>query len=170
MSTTETYRLALTADRTTPALTPPSKFTEKFDIYNNCHISYGLPFHQAVAKHVESTFHASRVYVMVSRTLATGSTALQDLKDALGDKLVGVKMGLKAHTSWNDLLEMTLECVELKADLIVTAVPEILTYLRRNWREFEYSETPVADLYIACFEAVTAEKAVGWYGHSGYIE
>ncbi|KAF7300557.1 alcohol dehydrogenase [Mycena chlorophos] len=115
----ETYRLALPADRTDNS--PTTKFsTFKLEIYNNAHISYGLPFHQAVAKHVESTFGASRAYILVSKTLANTSNALQDLKDALGDKVAGVKMGLKAHTSWSDVLDMKHEFVELKADIIVT--------------------------------------------------
>nr|GAT51986.1 alcohol dehydrogenase [Mycena chlorophos] len=119
-NTTETYRLALPADRTNNS--PTTNFTfVKLEIYNNTHISYGLPFHQAVAKHVESTFNASRAYILASRTLANTSSALQDLKDALGGKVAGVKVGLKAHTSWNDVLDMKNEFLALNADIIVLA-------------------------------------------------
>jgi alcohol dehydrogenase class IV len=115
----DTYRLALQPERTRGTL-PPSKSPHSPVLYNNCHISYGLPFHRAVAAHIVSTFNASRTYILASRTLANSTSALRDLQNVLGERVAGVKTGLKSHTSWDDVLAMKRECVELGVDVIVT--------------------------------------------------
>ncbi|KAJ7648852.1 hypothetical protein B0H17DRAFT_1172259, partial [Mycena rosella] len=90
------------------------------DLFNNCNISYGLPFPQACAKHAEETFHAKRVFVISSRTLARSTSALKDLESALGPKFAGVKFGLKAHTYLDEIIDIAAECRTLEVDLIVT--------------------------------------------------
>ena len=120
MSSTETYRLAVPIDPSKGPLPLSNAINQPMSFYNNVHISYGLPFHIAVAKHARDTFHASRVYVLASKTLADTTSMLQDLETALSGKIVGTKTGLKAHTSWGDVLSMKKECEELKADVIVT--------------------------------------------------
>ncbi|KAF7300550.1 Fe-containing alcohol dehydrogenase [Mycena chlorophos] len=115
----ETYRLAVPTSQN-PSTIQSNHPNPLEGTFNNTHITYGLPFQEAAAKHLVSTFDASRVYILASRTLATRFSALQDLKDALGAKVVGVKIGLKAHTSWDEVLEMKQECVELNVDAIVT--------------------------------------------------
>lgn len=114
----ETYRRALPSERF-EGPQPTSKVHGK-DYFNNCWISYGLPFQQVVAKHVEHTFAASRAYILSSRTLANTTSALRDLQAALEGRVVGVKMGLKAHTSWDDVLAMKRECQEANVDIIIT--------------------------------------------------
>jgi len=42
-------------------------------------------------------------------------------------------------------------------------------WLRRHWRQLQESDYPEQDLREACFMAVTAENARGWYRHSGYL-
>ncbi|KAI0030455.1 putative Fe-containing alcohol dehydrogenase [Vararia minispora EC-137] len=120
MPPTETYRLAIPYDRAKGPLPPSNASDRQFTLYNNVYITYGLSFQLAVAKHVQDTLQASRAYVLVSKTLAQNTNALKDLEGALGDKIVGVKSGLKAHTSWGDVLSMKRECEELKADVIIT--------------------------------------------------
>jgi alcohol dehydrogenase class IV len=118
--TNETYRRAILPNRTPEPLPLSNAPAGAMNIFNNCHISYGIPFQLACAAHLESTFHASRAYILASRTLACTTSALDDLKDTLKDKVAGVKIGLKAHTSWNDVLEMRRECLELNVDVIIT--------------------------------------------------
>ncbi|KAJ7870932.1 hypothetical protein B0H14DRAFT_2725015 [Mycena olivaceomarginata] len=84
------------------------------EVFNNCKISYGLPFTAACAKHAEETFHAQHVFTISSATLARSTTALKDLQSALGTKAGGVKIGVKAHTYLDE------ECRTLQVDLIVT--------------------------------------------------
>ncbi|KAJ7448519.1 hypothetical protein FB451DRAFT_1532744 [Mycena latifolia] len=91
------------------------------EVFNNaCNISYGLPFHEACAKHAEDTFHAHRVFVISSGTLARSTSALKDLERALGSKFAGVKYGLKAHTYLDEIIAIMEECRALNVDLIVT--------------------------------------------------
>jgi alcohol dehydrogenase class IV len=82
-------------------------------------ISYGLPFPEAAAKHVES-FKASRVYIISSGSLARNTSNLKDLQAALGDKVVGTRVGMKPHTLWSEILEIVAEARSSKADLLLT--------------------------------------------------
>jgi alcohol dehydrogenase class IV len=84
------------------------------------HISYGLAFPQASAKHVSSTFNASRVYILSSGSLARNTDALARLQANLGDKVVGTRIGMKSHTMWSEVLQVTEEARKSGADLLIT--------------------------------------------------
>lgn len=57
-------------------------------------ISMGIPFQDACAHHVTNTFHASRVYIIVSSSISkTENFAV--LHKALGDKVIGVSRDLR---------------------------------------------------------------------------
>lgn len=83
------------------------------------HISTGLPFPQAAAHHISNTFKSSKVYVIVSNSISKTSY-FKSLQDALGDKIVGVRKGIKPHTPWDDVLEIVLDIREKGAEVIVT--------------------------------------------------
>lgn len=84
------------------------------------HISYGLPFPEACAKHVQGTFGASRAYIIASNTLSTNTDALQRLVTALDGKVVGKRIGMTPHTLWSQCLEATQDARRLNVDLIIT--------------------------------------------------
>ncbi|KAJ6474152.1 putative Fe-containing alcohol dehydrogenase [Mycena sanguinolenta] len=90
------------------------------NVFNNCDVSFGVPFATACAKHAEDTFHATRIFILSSATLANSTSALADLKAALGAKVAGVKFGFKAHTYFSEIFETVEECRRLDVDLIVT--------------------------------------------------
>ncbi len=71
-------------------------------------VSYGLSFHKLAAAHVER-FGKTRVFAVVSASLAKNTDMLQLLKRALGDKLVRVHIGVKSHTPWDDVWTLVLE-------------------------------------------------------------
>ena len=83
-------------------------------------VSYGLSFPEACKKHVESTFHASRVYLMCSGSLARNTDALVQLQTALGPKVVGTRIGMKPHTLWSEILEIVNAAKRAEADCLVT--------------------------------------------------
>jgi alcohol dehydrogenase class IV len=83
------------------------------------HISSGLPFPQACAHHITHTFKASKVYIIVSNSISKTEN-FSKLTDALGDKVVGVRKGIKPHTPWDDVLEILEEVRGLGVDVIVT--------------------------------------------------
>ncbi|KAK4553331.1 hypothetical protein LTR86_009631 [Recurvomyces mirabilis] len=83
-------------------------------------VSYGLPFPKACAKHVTETFKAKRVYIIASASLARNTNHVRRLQDALGDRVVGVRKGIKPHTPWSEILEIAAEAKELQADLLIT--------------------------------------------------
>jgi alcohol dehydrogenase class IV len=60
------------------------------------------------------------VYIIASRTLSNNTDALQRLQDALDEKVAGVRVGMKSHTYWSEVLEVTRACRKCEADLIVT--------------------------------------------------
>jgi alcohol dehydrogenase class IV len=84
------------------------------------HISHGLPFPTACAKHVSKTFQASRVYIIASGSLSRNTNNLKQLRDALGSKVVGARIGMTPHTLWSEILEITKEAKEANADILVT--------------------------------------------------
>ncbi|KAI8966805.1 putative Fe-containing alcohol dehydrogenase [Daldinia sp. FL1419] len=83
-------------------------------------VSYGLPFVESLLKHADDTFRATRIYVISSRTLATNTAYLDELKKALGSKLAGVRIGMKPHSLWSEILEIVADARKVDADLIVT--------------------------------------------------
>ncbi|KUJ06693.1 Dehydroquinate synthase-like protein [Mollisia scopiformis] len=96
----ETYRLAF----------PPNQ---------KPYISTGLPFHKSLVHHVTNTFHASKVYVIVSASISKTSN-FSRLQSELGNKIVGVRYGIKQHVPWTDVLEVVNDINQKEADLIVT--------------------------------------------------
>ena len=45
----------------------------------------------------------------------------------------------------------------------------VKAHLRRYYHRFSNSQFPEQDLVDACFEAVTPEKARGWFRDCGYL-
>lgn len=84
------------------------------------HISHNLPFPQACAKHIAHTFYTSRVYIIASKSLSQNTDSVQQLQDVLGEKVVGTRHGMKSHTLWSEILEVTRDARGAGADLIVT--------------------------------------------------
>jgi hypothetical protein len=83
------------------------------------YISTGLPFPEACAKHITSTFKASSVYIIVSNSISKTETFTQ-LEQALEGKVVGVRKGIKPHTPWDDIVEIVNDIREKGADIVVT--------------------------------------------------
>jgi alcohol dehydrogenase class IV len=83
-------------------------------------LSYGLPFASSLLKHVDDTFHASKLYVVCSKSLAKNTSYLDDLKQQLGDKLVGTRVGMRSHSLWSEILEVVADVKRCEADCIVT--------------------------------------------------
>ncbi|KAK0744762.1 putative Fe-containing alcohol dehydrogenase [Apiosordaria backusii] len=83
-------------------------------------VSLGLPFDVSCVHHATNTFHASRIYLIVSRSISHANPAFTALRTALGDKLVGIRHGIRQHVPWPDVLEVTSDLDRLSADLIIT--------------------------------------------------
>jgi alcohol dehydrogenase class IV len=84
-------------------------------------ISYGLPYPEACAKHINQTFKCHRVYILCSGTISRTGAYLQDLIDALGSgNVVGIRRGMTPHSLWSEILEVANEARNSEADCIVT--------------------------------------------------
>ncbi|KAF2099725.1 Dehydroquinate synthase-like protein [Rhizodiscina lignyota] len=83
------------------------------------HVSTGLAFTTACAHHVENTFKASRVYMIVSKSIS-GTENFVSLEKALSGKVVGVRRGIRQHVPWDDVVEVAKDVHDRDADLIVT--------------------------------------------------
>lgn len=122
-SQTETFRCAVSPypgplPRPHPSI--PSPGLVDFEMFNNCYVSYGLSFSAACARHAEETFHAKRVFIIASASLARSTSALDELVAALAGKVAGKRIGLKAHTYFGEVISIAEECKALDVDLIVT--------------------------------------------------
>ncbi|MCJ1350828.1 MAG: hypothetical protein MMC33_000809 [Icmadophila ericetorum] len=83
-------------------------------------VSFGLPFPEACLKHINETFHASKIYIICSGTLAKKTTQLKDLQKALGGKVVGLRIGMTSHTLLSEILEVVQDAKKFDPELIVT--------------------------------------------------
>ena len=68
-------------------------------------VSYGLPFPRLVAQHV-SRLGCKRAFAIVGGSVANKTPSYKQLKEALGPLLVGERVGVKAHTYWDEVVEM----------------------------------------------------------------
>jgi alcohol dehydrogenase class IV len=91
-----------------------------FDDVSGPHVSYNLPFDKAATKHVVETFAADRVYILASGSLCRNTKFVQQLQDALGRRVAGVRKGMTPHTLWSEVLEVVEDCRRVKADLLIT--------------------------------------------------
>lgn len=117
MAVAETFRPAFTQPPGTSLAGIPTKHLKLSTPW----LSYGLPYDEACAKHIQETFQASRVYVVVSKSLAASTDRLERLISTIGtQKVVGVRKGITPHTPWSEILEITAECSRTDTDCIVT--------------------------------------------------
>ncbi|XXH04950.1 mgpp2cl-1, protein phosphatase 2C-like protein 1 [Hypoxylon texense] len=98
----------------------PESFGPAFAGRDRPLLSFGLRFSESVLKHAVDTFHVSRVYIISSASLARNTTYLDELKKALGTKVAGVRVGMKPHSHWSEILQIVADARQCDADLIVT--------------------------------------------------
>ncbi|OAA59554.1 Alcohol dehydrogenase, iron-type [Niveomyces insectorum RCEF 264] len=90
-------------------------------------VSYGLPYEEAIARHLAETLHKTRPYLLVSGTLSRETDVVDRLRARLerddggssGTALVGVRRGMHSHTLYADLLEVLADLRATRADAIV---------------------------------------------------
>lgn len=84
-------------------------------------VSYGRPYYESCAKHVKDTFHASKVYIIASASLAKKTDKVEKLIQEIGAaNVVGLRKGITPHTPWSEILSIAGECRGVKADCVVT--------------------------------------------------
>jgi hypothetical protein len=90
-------------------------------------LSHGVPYPEAASRHLRESLQASRVYVICSGTLGRTTDFMSRLSDALGPILVGHRIGMKSHTLWSEVLQITEEARSVGADAILTVGAGSLT-------------------------------------------
>jgi alcohol dehydrogenase class IV len=83
-------------------------------------LSYGLPFTDACANHVISTFGGKSTYIIASRSLSKQTSHLKSLEKALGPKHVGTWIGIPPHTHWNDLVPIINDMRQKQAQILIS--------------------------------------------------
>ena len=83
-------------------------------------VSYGMPYADACRIHAESDYNASRIYIIASRSVALGGSALKTLEAALEGRVAGVRVGMSQHTLMSECLEIMADVRNKNVDLIVT--------------------------------------------------
>jgi maleylacetate reductase len=82
-------------------------------------VIYGKPFAESLAREAER-LGANAVYVLAGRTLSRETDVLQQLRDALGNKLAGVCTEIGAHTPRSDVVAAASKARAAGADLLAT--------------------------------------------------
>jgi hypothetical protein len=71
-------------------------------------VSYGVPFPELATAHIQR-LGKTRVFALVSESLARNTKHLDRLQASLGGKLAGPNVGFKSHTPWDDVLKLAEE-------------------------------------------------------------
>jgi len=83
-------------------------------------VSHGLPYPEACAKHVSEGFGSSRVYIIVSKSLAVRGDYLQRLRRAIGEQnIAGVRMGMRPHTMYTEVIEIAKDLDRVDSDCMI---------------------------------------------------
>ncbi len=82
-------------------------------------VIYGKPFADALAGEAQR-LGANAVYVLAGRTLSRETDVLDQVRDALGNKLAGICTELGAHTPRNDVVAAANAARSAGADLLAT--------------------------------------------------
>jgi maleylacetate reductase len=82
-------------------------------------VIYGKPFAEALAGEAQR-LGANAVYVLAGRTLSRETDVLQQVRDALGNKLAGICTAIGAHTPRNDVVAAANAARAAGADLLAT--------------------------------------------------
>ncbi|KAF3062305.1 hypothetical protein GL218_03024 [Daldinia childiae] len=98
---------------------PDESYFAAFPSKPKPYISYGLTFEKACAHHAENTFHASHIYVVVSKSISK-TEAFTALQTALANKIVGVRYGILPHTPLEDVLALADDLNAKSPDVIIT--------------------------------------------------
>ena len=90
--------------------------------YSTPVVTYGLPYHDACAKHIKGDLKASRVYIVISKSLyAMDRDYLDRLEAGIGkDSIAGVRLGMKPHSMYSEICELAQELGKLEADCLIT--------------------------------------------------
>src|SRR5690348_18328678 len=82
-------------------------------------VIYGTPFAEAAAQEV-GRLQAQSVYLLASATVSAGTDVLEQLRQALGGRLVGVCTRIRAHTPRGDVVAAANEARSTSVDLLLT--------------------------------------------------
>lgn len=82
-------------------------------------VSIDRPFVQACLHHAVHSFNAQKAYLIVSNSISK-TNAFTSLRDALDQRLAGIRYGFRQHVIWTDVLEVAQELRDTDVDLIIT--------------------------------------------------
>ncbi|KAI0190152.1 putative Fe-containing alcohol dehydrogenase [Xylaria flabelliformis] len=83
-------------------------------------LAHGAPFTTSLLSHINDTIPSEKIYVIASASLAKNTPHLNTLKDALGVRLAGLRVGMRPHTFWSEVLEVIDDVRRSGADCVVT--------------------------------------------------
>ena len=89
------------------------------------HVSHGLRYYEACVKHIAGIFHVSRIWILVSGSLAKHTSHLPRLHAAIDgrfgeDSVLGITRGVKPHSYYSDILRIANQARAQNVKLIVT--------------------------------------------------
>ncbi|KAI1810180.1 putative Fe-containing alcohol dehydrogenase [Poronia punctata] len=84
------------------------------------YISYGLPFTTVLRQYLNDARPEAKIFVICSGSLAKNTSYLQNLKQQLGDKVAGIRIGMRSHSLWSEILEVVKDVKRCEAEYIIT--------------------------------------------------
>lgn len=86
-------------------------------------ITYGLPYPEALPRQLSNTLYCSQPFLIVSKSLAERTDALERLDACLNSddvKIAGTHVGMRPHTYYSEVLEVAGKVKATGADCVVT--------------------------------------------------
>ncbi|KAJ4986320.1 alcohol dehydrogenase [Stagonosporopsis vannaccii] len=90
-----------------------------FDVKATPRVTYGLPFPDACARHLNGDLACKRVFIIASASLSRNTDALERLTGVLGDKVTGVQVGISSHTPIDEVAAIVAKVKDLAIDCLV---------------------------------------------------
>lgn len=84
-------------------------------------ITYGLPYHLAIANHLSSSLNSSRPFILISASLSRNTDVLSVLTSTLSASytVAGIQKGMQPHTLYSEVLSVASQVRSSGADSIV---------------------------------------------------
>lgn len=84
-------------------------------------VTWNIPYDEECAKHISRTLQRSQPFLIVSRSMCSTTNVVDKISRALPRiNLAGIHTGMKPHTWYSEVLEISKEIKRSRADSVIT--------------------------------------------------
>ncbi|KNG89267.1 hypothetical protein ANOM_001616 [Aspergillus nomiae NRRL 13137] len=84
-------------------------------------VTWNIPYDEACDNHISRTLDCSRPFLIISRSMSSTTDAVDRISKALSSShIAGIHRGMKPHTWYSEVLEISKEIEQSGADSVIT--------------------------------------------------